>query len=175
MNSKILKRTLVFVSLPLLFALVRPTQAAALLTTVNDPIESYLEIPSISLDITVVVAPFVGNTWDFSNLTDVAGYFEGLPTPGEGSNSVIGAHSELDNHIPGPFYNLNQVKVNDQVIVLQNHVKYTYIITKIWYVRPTDVSPILPSKTDTLTLFTCAGYDEGVYTTRLVVRAKRIA
>jgi len=174
MNSKILQWTLVFVSLPLIFASVRPIQADPLQTPVNDPIESHLEIPSISLDITVVVAPFVGNTWDFSNLNDVAGYFEGLPIPGEGSNSVIGAHSELDNHIPGPFYYLNQVKVNDQVIVLQNQVKYTYIVTKIWHVRPTDVSPILPSKTDTLTLFTCAGYDQGVYTTRLVVRAKRI-
>ena len=50
-------------------------------------------------------------------------------------------------------------------------VKYTYIVLQTWYVLPTDISPISPTTTESLTLLTCAGYNQHIYTTRLVVRA----
>lgn len=173
-----LKWAIAFVSLLSILALVTPINAAASMTGKNhitisiSAKVSQLEIPSINLEVPIVVAHFIGNSWDFSNLNTVAGFFEGLPMPGDGSNAVIGAHSELDNRSPGPFYNLNHVKINDQIIVIKDGVTYIYIVTKIWYVPPTDVSPLSETQSDALTLFTCAGYDQGVYTMRLVVRAE---
>ena len=170
MNFKMLQRTCAVIWMLSVFAFGIPAHAAVLMTGNSDI--SQLEIPSITLSVPVVVAHFTGTTWDFSNLNDVAGYFEGLPMPGDGSNAIIGAHSELDNNSQGPFYNLDHVQINDQIYVTRNRVTYTYVVTKTYYVLPTDISPISPTKTDTLTLLTCAGYDQGVYTTRLVVRAE---
>jgi LPXTG-site transpeptidase (sortase) family protein len=181
MNIKMLQRAIAFVLLLSLFICGVPVHAAIPTASVNNALKplsadiSHLEIPSINLSVPIVVAHFVGNTWDFSKLTDDAGFFEGLPVPGKGGNAIIGAHSELDHRIPGPFYNLDHVKVTDQISVTKGGVKYTYIVTKTWYVRPTDVSPISPTKTATLTLLTCAGYNQGVYTMRLVVRAQLVS
>ena len=172
MNIKRLLRAFACVSILSMFVVDTAIHAAAPLTATAT---SFLEIPSINLSVPLVVAPFTGNTWDFSSLDDAAGFLDDLPMPGQGSNAIIGAHSELDNRLPGPFYNLNHVKVNDEIIVTLKGTKYTYSVSKMWYVLPTDISPISPTRTDSLTLLTCAGYDQGVYTTRLVVRAELIS
>ncbi len=173
MNVKMpLRAIIACISIVSMSVLVTPIHAAEALTATDN---SSIEIPSINLNVPLVVARFTGTTWDFSNLDDAAGLFDDLPLPGQGSNAIIGAHSELDNRVPGPFYNLNQVKVNDEIIVTLKGVKYTYSVIKTWYVLPTDISPISPTKTDSLTLLTCAGYDQGIYTTRLVVRAELIS
>jgi LPXTG-site transpeptidase (sortase) family protein len=136
--------------------------------------EARLEIPSIKLNVVIKTAEFKGNTWDFSTFNDIAGYFQGLPVPGQHGNAVIGAHSELDNRAPGPFYNLRDVSVGDKIVVTQDGKTYTYMITKKWHVPPTDITPIDPTKGEVLTLLTCAGYRDGIYTTRLVVRAELV-
>src|SRR5437879_2470581 len=98
MNLKMLQRTITVISLLSLFAFGRPiyaeepiTGAGNVITPINTSTSTgELEIPSINLQVPVVVAHFSGNTWDFSNLNDAAGFFEGLPMPGDGSNAVIG-------------------------------------------------------------------------------------
>ena len=179
------KLTVIALSLLSIFVIgIAPSHAAAPATSMISNIganitagsatstESRLQIPSIDLDVRVVVAPFTGHTWDFSRFNHVAGYFQGLPMPGDGSNAIIGAHSELDKRAPGPFYNLEQVQIGDQIFVTRKGITYAYTVTGTWHVPPTDISPIRGTDSDVLTLLTCAGYDSGIYTTRLVVRAE---
>jgi LPXTG-site transpeptidase (sortase) family protein len=151
-----------------------PTYAA-------DPVSSseageafHLEIPALKLDVSVIKAQFTGRTWDFSEFTQQAGYFEKLPLPGQKGNAVIGAHSELAQRKPGPFYTLDQIKIGDQIIITQGDEEYTYVVTEISKVKPTDTSPLTQTNEETLTLLTCAGYSNGIYTTRLVVHAARV-
>jgi LPXTG-site transpeptidase (sortase) family protein len=133
-----------------------------------------LDIPSISLDLAVVTAPFTGQTWDFSNIERMAGYFEGTPLPGVGGNVVIGAHSELANRVPGPFYRLSRVREGADIFVMYGGQRFRYRVTATWTVDPSDVSPVYDANGDALTLLTCSGYNDGVYRTRFIVRAMRI-
>jgi sortase A len=155
-----------------------PTHAASQPTTLPHQAslvtaESHLEIAAIDLDVPIVTAHFTGHTWDFSHFTAEAGYFEGEPLPGQGGNVIIGAHSELDQRSPGPFYDLNKLHPGDEIVIVRAGVRYTYITTDIWNVQPTDISPLKPTQGEALTLLTCSGYNDGTYTTRLVVRAVR--
>ena len=52
---------------------------------------------------------------------------------------------------------------------------YNYQVTSVWSVDPSDVSPVYNSSGDVLTVMTCSGYNDGVYQTRLIVRAVRTA
>ena len=131
-----------------------------------------LQIPSINVNLPIVNARFVGDTWDFSKILYQAGYFEGTPLPGDGGNLVIGAHSELANRAPGPFFKLSQIKVGADIVVIRGAQRYTYHVVKFWTVDPDDLNPIF-DRGDILTLLTCSGFDDGVYRTRLVVRAER--
>jgi len=133
-----------------------------------------LDIPAIGLDLPVITAHFTGQTWDFNNIQQQAGYFEGTPLPGAGGNLVIGAHSEFANRVPGPFYRLQRVHEGSDIYVLYNGQEFHYRVTATWSVDPSDVSPVYDASGDTLTLLTCAGYDSGIYTTRLIVRAERV-
>jgi len=134
-----------------------------------------LEIPSVNIDLPVITAHFAAGTWDFSHIFYQAGYFEGTPLPGIGGNLVIGAHSEFANRVPGPFYHLSDIQVGAQITIVYHGQSYVYQVTNTWAVDPSDVSPIYNSSGDTLTLMTCSGYDDGVYRTRLIVRAVRVS
>jgi LPXTG-site transpeptidase (sortase) family protein len=134
-----------------------------------------LEIPAIDVRLNITNAQFTGNDWDFSQITTEAAYLDGLPHPGDGKNTVIGAHYELKGRTPGPFYRLSEVKIGDSVMVTVDDVHYTYKVTKIWTVKPTDTHPLYGIRLETLTLITCADYVDGTYATRLVVRATLVS
>src|SRR5260221_13832427 len=70
-----------------------------------------LEIPSLNLTLPIIVAPFYKITWDFSHIIYQAAFLEGRPVPGQGTNTVIAAHSELAYRRPGPFFNLNKIQL----------------------------------------------------------------
>ena len=132
-----------------------------------------VKIPAIKVNLRIVTARFVGDTWDFSEITSQAAYLEGRSRPGSGGNAVIGAHSELGGRAPGPFYHLDDLEVGDEIIVLHNGVEYRYRVQSKWSVSPTDLSPILQTDSEVLTLITCEGYRKATkdYALRLIVRA----
>ena len=139
------------------------------------PKDFRLEIPSIGMNLSVVTAPFVGETWDFSHILYRAGYMAGTALPGTGGNVVIGAHSELAKRRPGPFYTLGNVQVGAEVLVIRAGKHFTYRVTTIWTVTPDDATPVYSTDHEVLTLLTCSGYDDGDYSTRLVVRAEPVS
>lgn len=136
-----------------------------------------LAIPSLGLDLPVTRAAFIGTTWNFEPITTQAAHLDGLALPGSANNVVIGAHSELTQRRPGPFYRLNRLRPGDEIIVRYGGQEFRYQVQRLWIVVPTDISPIQQGIGDVLTLLTCDGYNQTTngYDTRLIVRAFRVS
>lgn len=136
-----------------------------------------LSMPAVNVTVNVTEAWIRGQTWDFSTFTDAAGHFQLTAYPGSGGNVVIGAHYELANFVPGPFINLDQLQIGDQIVVTYQGHTYTYQVTRTLLVDPSDVSVVYPTPTETLTLITCYTYSASVqrYTQRYVLQASLVS
>lgn len=139
--------------------------------------EYRLLIPAIQFDRTVILARATVDSWDFKTIRYSAAYLEGRPLPGSGNNVALGAHSELEQRRPGPFYKLDQLNPGDSVIVKFNGKTFYYQVDKLWTTTPDDSEPIAQLNSETLTLFTCSAYnpENSQYELRLIVRAHPVA
>lgn len=118
-------------------------------------------IPNVKIDDSIVEAKIINGYWELSENT--ASYGQGSGIPGKPGNTVIFAHAR-----EGLFYNLKDVKKGDLIYTLTKNKWYKYKINKITAVYPNQTQVIMPTKTETLTLYTCTGfYDEK----RLIVTA----
>jgi LPXTG-site transpeptidase (sortase) family protein len=118
-------------------------------------------LPKSDIDLSVVPAKIVDGFWETSE-TD-ASYGLGSGLPGTRSNTVIFAHAR-----EGLFYNLKYVKSGDSIYVLSKNKWYKYSVNKITAVYPDQKEVILPTKNETLTLYTCTGFNDEK---RLIVTA----
>ncbi len=73
----------------------------------------------------------------------------------EKSNMVIVGHNFTYTDPITPFYSLNRTKVGDQIDLLWQKKRYNYVVTERKIVKPTDTYIEAPTKTPTLTLYTC--------------------
>lgn len=94
------------------------------------------------------------------------GFWPGTALPGNTGNVVIGGHRTAAQR---PFYNIEKLRVGDIISVSRPGRSFTYTVSKVLIVRPTDVWIIQPTSTATLTLFTC--HPRGHTSKRYVVRA----
>jgi LPXTG-site transpeptidase (sortase) family protein len=172
-----MKHYLVVLTMFALFAVVNKATASNISFTVNSldteaaKSSFRLSIPSLKMDLSVVNAPFRRTTWDFSQIIRTAGHLEGLPLPGQGSNVVIGGHSELSQRRPGPFFHLEDIQKNDAIVVNYGGHTYIYQVVSKKEVSPLRTEVLSSTSDETLTLMTCSGYSNGTYTKRLVVQA----
>jgi LPXTG-site transpeptidase (sortase) family protein len=136
-----------------------------------------LHIPGINVHINVEEAYVRGDSWDFSTFTQEAAHLQLTAFPGQGSNVVIGAHYELANFVPGPFIQLDQVQVGDQISLDYQGLTYIYEVSELLVVTPTDIQVAYRTPQEMLTLLTCYDYapSSGVYARRFVVRAPLVA
>jgi len=74
--------------------------------------------------------------------------------PDKNSNTVIVGH-RFTYAGPAVFYFLDKVQVNDQIIIDWHSKEYTYKVTTIREVEPTELSVEAPTTTPELTLYTC--------------------
>lgn len=96
--------------------------------------------------------------------------------PQTGGNFILAAHSFLWGYTPSQimnksfFYNLEDVKVGDQITVHWNKQAYTYTATEKFQIKPNDPAILEASGEAKLTMYTCteAGSADG----RVVVIAK---
>lgn len=96
--------------------------------------------------------------------------------PQTGGNFILAAHSFLWGYTPSHimnksfFYNLEDVKVGDQITVHWNKQAYTYTATEKFQIKPNDPAILEASGGAKLTMYTCteAGSADG----RVVVIAK---
>ena len=125
----------------------------------NTPVR--IIIPKSNIDLSIVSAKVVDGYWELSENT--ASYGLGSGYPGTASNTVIFAHARQ-----GLFYNLKDVKTGDSIYVLTKDRWHRYKVNKVTTVFPNQIEVIQPTKTETITLYTCDGfYDEK----RLIVTA----
>ena len=97
--------------------------------------------------------------------------------PGETGNTVISAHSSSDIFSKGnykfAFTQLPSVKVGDTLYADYKNVRYSYVVTKIKEVMPTDIQELVYSgDKPMMTLVTCVPI--GSDTRRLLVFAEQV-
>ena len=119
----------------------------------------WILIPALGISIPVVEseygvkAPSGRITWDFSFITDEAGWLDTTAEPGEG-NTVIGAHN------PGPFSDVRTLEEGTQVIVHEGHTYHIYNVVDSYRVWATDTRPTEETDDPQLTLLTCTERDD---------------
>lgn len=125
----------------------------------NTPIR--IIIPKTEIDLPILPSKVINGYWELSETG--ASYGLGSGYPGEKGNIVIFAHAKEDL-----FYGLKDIEEEDVIYVLSKEKWYSYKVYKIDEVYPNKKEVIMPTETETLTLFTCTGFfDEK----RLVVKA----
>lgn len=119
-----------------------------------------LQIPKINQDVPVVE----GDGWE--QLKKGVGHYIRSANPGEGGNVVLSAHNDIHGEI---FRDLDQLEEGDLVILFSERQSYTYVVTDVLIVEPTQVEFLESSTESTTTLISC--YPYLVDNKRIVVRA----
>jgi LPXTG-site transpeptidase (sortase) family protein len=110
---------------------------------------------------------------------DVA-WYQFTAKPGSGSNAVFAGHKDFSGIGPAIFYHLPDLRVGDAIDVVSGQgteVRYKVTQSQAYPVSSMPMAQILSaSKSDQLTLITCAGaFHNGAYDQRLVVHATKAA
>lgn len=88
--------------------------------------------------------------------------------PGENGNVIIYAHNR-----PHLFRSLHEVSEGDSITVQTDDLKtYEYKVTRVAVVTPEEITAVLPTSYEVLTVYTCTGWLD---TKRLVVQAEPVA
>jgi sortase A len=119
-----------------------------------------IQIPIIAVDAPVVQ----GDGWE--QLKKGVAQHIGSTNPGQSGNMIMSAHNDVFGEI---FRNLDQLKRGDQIIVYTPQHAYTYIITNVEVVEPTDVEVMATTPDPSITLISC--YPYMVDNKRIVVQA----
>ncbi len=122
-----------------------------------------IQIPAIGVDAPVVQ----GDGWE--QLKKGVGQHLGTANPGQEGNVVLSAHNDIYGEI---FRDLDQLRPGDQIILYTHQRAYTYIVTEIHIVEPTDVQWLEPTAQPVATLISC--YPYLVDNQRIVVRARLV-
>lgn len=77
-------------------------------------------------------------------------------TPDNGGNTVIVGHRFTYANPHGVFYNLNKVRLHDELGIFWQGKRYLYKVSSIATVPPTDTIIESPTADARLTLYTCA-------------------
>lgn len=102
-----------------------------------------LLISSISLDYPVIHGD------DDDELSKGVGHYAGSTLPGEGGNVV------LDGHRDTVFRNLGKVKIGDVITIKTNYGTYNYKAANIRIVNEDDLTVVVRSDKEMLTIYTC--------------------
>lgn len=76
-------------------------------------------------------------------------------TPDQGGNTILIGHRFTYTNPRGVFYELNQLKLGDQIGVWWAGKQYTYMVSSISVVSPSDTAILSQTKQPELTLYTC--------------------
>lgn len=119
-------------------------------------------IQAINLTLPLTAGWIKNGVWQLSQTTPL--HLATSAHPGEKGNIVIYGHNKKSL-----FGKLKQLKVNDSLqLESADGSIHEYRITMIKTVKPTEIEAVLPTATETLTLYTCIGFLD---TKRLIVQA----
>ncbi len=121
-----------------------------------------VKLGQLKIDLPLESSHIVNGIWETSN-TQVS-YLADSARPGEGGNIVMYAHNR-----PQLFGKLGKLQPGDTVQVeVADGTTYEYRVDSLTVVKPENVSAVLPTKKEVLTLYTCTGWLDSE---RLVVQA----
>ncbi len=123
-----------------------------------------IQIPAIGVDAPIVM----GDGWE--QLKKGVGQHPGTANPGQPGNLVLSAHNDIYGEI---FRDLDKLQPGDAILIHTHNRVYTYRVTEIQVVEPTDVRWLEPTPDPTVTLISC--YPYLVDNQRIVVRARLAA
>ncbi len=115
----------------------------------------------------------INNGPTFSELNKGIWHLPNSSTPQQGSNTVMAGHRFTYTSPKGVFYFLDKIELNDRITVDWDNQEYTYKVTKISIVPPTDGTLVAPSNNNLLTLYTCTPLLTA--SKRLVVQAELVS
>lgn len=132
-----------------------------------------VEIPSLGIKMPIVGVPLKNGEWNVSWLRNQAGWLEGSAFPSWSGNSVLTGHVYGYNGLPGPFFNLSNLKYGDKIIIHAYGAEYVYEVRASEVVKPDNASVMKHEEKAWLTLLTCKEYDAktNTYKKRLMIRA----
>jgi len=132
-----------------------------------------VEIPSLGIKMPIVGVPLKNGEWNVSWLGNQAGWLEGSAFPSWSGNSVLTGHVYGYNGLPGPFFNLSNLKYGDKIIIHAYGAEYVYEVRASEVVKPDNASVMKHEEKAWLTLLTCKEYDAktNTYKKRLMIRA----
>ncbi len=135
-----------------------------------------LELPRLGMKTSIAGVPALSDGWDLAWLGNKAGYLEGTAFPTWTGNTVLTGHAYLQNGLPGPFAQLENLRYGDQVVISAWGERYVYEVRSTEQVSPQNMDAFQHEDLDWLTLITCKGWDEATnqYRARIVVRAVRV-
>lgn len=136
-----------------------------------------LFIPTAGISANVIDVYINGQTWNLTYLGANAGHLQGTSRIGEPGNVVLAGHVETTAGGRGPFAALDEVPVGTVIILSQGEEEWRYVVRENLVTDPLDITVLLPSENDQLTLITCGAYDlfADLYEERIVVIADRVA
>lgn len=127
----------------------------------NVPVPQHLFI-NHAVDVNIEALNLVDGKWAVSETQ--ASYLNESAKPGEKGNIIIYGHNKRD--ILG---GLRKVHEGDRIVVTtQDGKEHSYIIALITQVSPKDIHFLLPTREETLTMYTCTGFFDSK---RLIIRA----
>lgn len=141
---------------------VPPGLAQAYAQKHTKPNATTLTLPG-RLSIKLEEAILMGNQWTVAS--DKGSHLAQSANPGEQGNIIVYGHNT--NEILGPL-RWTHVEEKIEVTTLDGLV-HRYAITSIHEVDPSDIRFLQPTLTETLTIYTCAGFLDK---NRFIVRAK---
>jgi sortase A len=119
-----------------------------------------IQIPIIAVD-----APIVqGDGWE--QLKKGVAQHAGSANPGGTGNVVLSAHNDVYGEI---FRHLDKLQRGDEIIVYTATQSFTYIVTAVQIVSPTNVEVMAPTLNPTVTLISC--YPYMIDNKRIIVQA----
>jgi sortase A len=138
-------------------------------------------IPKINVNVPVDYTATPDQESQLKAMENGTAYF-GIPgansKPGQVGNTVIAGHSSNDFIDSGQykfvFAPLDRLKPGDIIYLNYEGIRYTYSVTKLTVVKPTDVSALVyPTTKPELTLITCTPL--GTALNRLLVTAEQVS
>lgn len=139
----------------------------------------WLEIPSQNVKTNIVGVPETDNIWDVNWLGTDIGWLNGTAFPSWEGNSVLTGHVTNASGLPGPFANLKNLNIGDQIIVHLFDQQYTFEVRVTRLVRPYTTKYAFKhlEGNSFLTLITCEDYNpfNDTYLFRRIIRAELVS
>lgn len=161
----------------MLVAIVSLLVVMAVFVAPTHAVDTYgqLSIPALSLEAPIVQAPLGYPSWDLTRLGANVGYLEGTGQMGQAGNLVLAGHSTTTRLAPSVFYDLHTLQAGDEIFVNLHGTEKRYVVTAVTRVEESDISVVMPTAHEQLTLLTCATESyrasSASYTQRYIVTA----